>query len=225
MDEVKRMDIASEGNPDVESSISRSYSWRHSKGMAYGLMLLGVTVVASITIIANSQRSSTVTVAGAQSVTASSVADDSGSPNEVRLSEPIDYPEQAIRLRPAPADAKPTVSAEEALAVDQSLGIFAPAALAAAERSVVLATYSNDQFREIGQEPTFQDVLAWVVTYHGVRLEGGGHGGSLTSREPADGAPSSRTCTILSPVDATQGTSLNVASTCYLTLVESRAAP
>lgn len=133
------------------------------------------------------------------------------------LAERREYPDQGIRLAPPPADAAPRLTAEDALKVDAGLGIYPPAALADAERRVELALYSNDQFRQIDAEPTFQDVLAWVITYDNVRLEGAGHGGarSLTP-DDAKATVTHRTCTIISPVDASTGQSLNIAQACYL---------
>lgn len=177
---------------------------RVAAGVAFAVALT-LTAVAAITL-AVTREADSVDSLRPQAATEADAA---------RLAEPRAYPEQSIRLDPAPADAKPRLTAEDALKVDAGLGIYPPAALAGADRRVELALYSNDQFRQIDAEPTFQNVLAWVITYDNLRLEGAGHGGArnLTREQPAK--VTYRTCTVISPVDATTGQSLNVAQACY----------
>ena len=111
-----------------------------------------------------------------------------------------------IRLEPPPDGAATVVAADTAW--DIAVATVGKASVASSESTTEeLALFSNDSFGPIDGPPTFQNVLAWVISLHvsaGV-VDTAPMGATATTTGP---------CVVTIPVDATTGQVLNIYRDC-----------
>ena len=118
------------------------------------------------------------------------------------------------RLDPPPRDVSPKLSASQAWSIVTAESTLPPGvkncAVAATEE---LALYSNDVFKRSGA-PVFQNVLAWVVTFHGTP-ETINNGPAVVNNGTVGPPPhTTAVCETIYPVDASTGALMNVYQNC-----------
>lgn len=163
------------------------------------LRIVRIGMFTAVALSACGQYTTTATSPRASSATQNPANQTAG-----RLGSPLSYPGASIRLAPPPANAVPLASSASAYATCASGA--APCQGIGGSPTIALASFSDDAYGDNGRQPfvpTYQNVLAWVMTWQGLSCPEHGPAPVAGQSKPPSVTPTN--CVLVVFVDAMTG--------------------